>query len=78
MGSAGGTHTPRDDWRDDPEAVGCVWTEGGKLFGALRVAANAFYTLIPCLVVNRFKKLEIKVRGMKYRRGDLDGFELYH
>jgi hypothetical protein len=43
------THVPRTDWRDDPEAVGGVWTEQGRLFGSLHVPADAFYSLFPCL-----------------------------
>jgi hypothetical protein len=69
-------HTPRKEWRDDPEAIGGVWTEEGKLFGACRIASDAFYSLFPCLAADRFKELEIKIRGMRYRRGKLDSIEL--
>jgi hypothetical protein len=68
-------HTPRKEWRDDPEAIGGVQTREGKLFGSCSIPADAFYSLFPCLAANRFKELEIKIRGMRYRRGDLDGIE---
>ena len=67
------THVPRTDWRDDPEAVGGVWTEQGKLFGSLHVPADAFYSLFPCLVTNHFKELELRVLRMHYRHGDIAG-----
>jgi len=68
-------HTPRKEWRDDPEAIGGVWTEKGKLFGACRIASDAFYSLFPCLATDRFKQLEIKILDMHHRRGKLDSIE---
>ena len=68
-------HTPREEWRDDPEAIGSVWTEKGKLFGACRIASDAFYSLFPCLTANRFKELKIKILDMHHRRGKLDSIE---
>ena len=65
----------RDDYVDDPQSVGGVWTEEGKLFGTLSIPADAFYSLFPCLAACTFKELEIKMRNMHYRRGDLDGIE---
>jgi hypothetical protein len=69
------THVPRKDWRDDPEAVGRVWTEQGKLFGTLRIPADSFYSLFPCLASNHFKELELRLLRMHYRQGDVDGIE---
>ena len=60
-------HTPRKDFRDDPEAIGGVNTREGKLFGSCRIPADAFYSLFPCLVSNRFKELEIKILDMHDR-----------
>ncbi len=68
-------HTPRTKWRDDPEAIGGVWTEKGKLFGACRIASDAFYSLFPCLAIDRFKQLEIKILDMHHRSGKLDSIE---
>jgi len=67
------THVPRKDWRDDPEAVGGVWTEQGKLFGTLSIPADAFYSLFPCLALNHFKELELILCRMHYRNGDILG-----
>jgi hypothetical protein len=67
------THVPRKDWRDDPEAVGGVWTEQGQLFGSLSVPADTFYSLFPCLASNHFKELVLKLLWMHYRQGDIDG-----
>jgi hypothetical protein len=67
------THVPRTDWRDDPEAVGGVWTEQGKLFGTLSIPADTFYSLFPCLASNHFKELELTILRMHYRQGDIDG-----
>jgi hypothetical protein len=67
------THVARKDWRNDPEAVGGVWTEQGKLFGSLHVPADAFYSLFPCLASNHFKELELILRRMHYRQGDIYG-----
>ena len=67
------THVPRTDWRNDPEAVGGVWTEQGRLFGTLSIPADAFYSLFPCLVSNHFKELELRILRMHYRQGDIDG-----
>ncbi len=69
------TQTPRNEWRDDPEAIGGVWTEKGKLFGACRIASDAFYSLFPCLATDRFKQLEIKILDMHHRSGKLDSIE---
>lgn len=69
------THVPRDNWRDDPEAVGGVWTEGGKLYGSLRLAADTYYSLFPCLLAGVFKEIQATIRDMKYRRGKLDRME---
>jgi hypothetical protein len=69
------TDVPRKDWREDPAAIGGVWTEQGKLFGTMYLAADTFYSLFPCLVAGIFKELEITIRNMKYRRGDLDQIE---
>jgi hypothetical protein len=68
-------HTPRKDWREDPEAIGGVWTQEGKMFGSCSIPADTFYSLFPCLSTDRFKELEIKIRGMHYRRGKIDGIE---
>jgi hypothetical protein len=67
------THVPRTDWRDDPEAVGGVWTEQGKLFGTLSIPADSFYSLFPCLASNHFKELELRLLRMHYRQGDIHG-----
>ena len=67
------THVPRKDWRDDPEAVGGVWTEQGRLFGTLSIPADTFYSLFPCLTSNHFKELQLGILRMHYRQGDLDG-----
>jgi hypothetical protein len=69
------THVPRENWRDDPDSVGSVWTEDGKLFGTLRLPSDAFYSLFPCLAAGIFKEIQIHIRNMKYRRGDLDRIE---
>ena len=55
------THVPRTDWADDPEAVGEVWTQEGKLFGNVFVPADTFYSLFPCLASNHFKELELRL-----------------
>ena len=52
-----------------------MWTEGGKLFGACRIASDTFYSLFPCLTANHFKELEIKILDMHHRRGKLDSIE---
>lgn len=69
------TRVPRENWREDPEAVGSVWTEDGKLFGALRLPSDTFYSLFPCLAAGIFKEIQAHIRNMKYRRGDLDRIE---
>jgi len=65
----------RDDYKHDPQSVGGVWTEEGKLLGMLNIPSDAFYSLFPCLTAGTFKELEIKARNMRYRRGDLNGIE---
>ena len=67
------THVPRTDWRDDPEAVGGVWTQEEKLFGTLSIPADSFYSLFPCLASNHFKELELRLLRMHYRQGDIHG-----
>jgi hypothetical protein len=69
------THIPRNDWRDDPNAIGGVWTQAGKLFGTLFLGSDIFYSLFPCLVAGTFKEMGITIRNMRYRRGDLDCIE---
>jgi len=68
-------HTPRKDFRDDPEAIGGVNTRKGKLFGSCSIPADAFYSLFTCLDANRFKQLEIKILDMHFRHGKIDGIE---
>jgi hypothetical protein len=69
------THVPRADWRDDPEAVGGVWTEQGRLFGTLSIPADTFYSLFPCLASDHFKELVLRLIRMHYRHGDIHGVE---
>jgi hypothetical protein len=69
------THVPRKDWRDDPEAIGGVWTEQGRLFGSVFIPADVFYSLFPCLASNHFKELELRLLRMYYRHGDIDRIE---
>ncbi len=69
------THVPRTDWRDDPEAVGGVWTEQGRLLGSVHIPADTFYSLFPCLASNHFKELVLRVLRMHYRHGDIHGIE---
>ena len=69
------THVPRTDWRDDPEAIGGVWTEQGRLFGTVYIPADTFYSLFPCLASNHFKELVLRLIRMHYRQGDIDGIE---
>jgi hypothetical protein len=54
----------------EPAGTRVVWlTPGDYKF----LAADAFYSLFPCLALNHFKELELTVRRMHYRHGDLDG-----
>jgi hypothetical protein len=69
------THVPRENWRDDPEAVGRVWTEQGRLFGSVFIPADVFYSLFPCLASSHFKELELRLLRMHYRHGDIDRIE---
>jgi len=69
------THVPRKDWWDDPEAVGGVWTQEGRLLGTLHVPADTFYSLFPCLTSNHFKELELRLIRMRYRHGLIDGIK---
>ena len=69
------THVPRTDWRDDPEGVGGVWTEQGRLFGSVFVPADTFYSLFPCLASNHFKELVLRLLRMHYRQGVIDRIE---
>lgn len=69
------THVPRTDWRDDPECIGSVWSQEGRLFGSLRVPADTFYSLFPCLASNHFKELRLTLLRMHYRQGLIDEVE---
>ena len=69
------THVLRTDWRDDPDRIGGVWTQEGKLFGTLSISADTFYSLFPCLALNRFKELRLKLLRMHYRQGFIDEVE---
>jgi len=66
------TYVPRAEWRDDPEAIGGVWTEQGKLFGSVSVAADAFYSLFPCFASGQFRELVLRIIRMHYRQGKID------
>ena len=73
------THVPRDDWREDLEAVGHTWTEKGeqgKLHGVVHVPADVFYSLIPCLAINHFREFWVKVLNLHYTKGSIDEFSL--
>ena len=43
------------------------------MFGSLHVPADAVYSLFPCLASNHFKELELILRRMHYRSGDIYG-----
>lgn len=60
---------------DDPDAIGGVWTEEGKLSGTCRIASDTFYSLFPCLTASHFKELEIKITDMHLWRGKPDSIE---
>lgn len=68
-------HFSRKDYVGDPKSVGAVWTEEGKLVGGLHIPSDAFYSLFPSFATGTFKEMEIMIRNMRYRRGDLDGIE---
>ena len=68
-------HVPRTDWRDDPESIGGVWTQQGKLFGSLSIPADVFYSLFPCLASSHFKEFRLKLLRMHYRHGVIDQIE---
>ena len=73
------THVPRDDWRKDLEAVGHAWTEKGekgKLRGTVRLPADVFYSLFPCLAINHFREFSVKVLNLHYTKGSIDDFSL--
>jgi hypothetical protein len=49
------------------EAVGHAWTEKGEkeiLHGTVHVAADVFYSLIPCLAINHFREFTVKVLNL--------------
>ena len=72
-------HFPRDEWRKDMKAVGRVWTERGRketLIGTVHVAADVFHSLIPCLAINHFRELRLRVLNLHRAEGDIDDFEL--
>jgi len=72
-------HIPRDDWRKDLKAVGHAWTERGKketLCGTVHVAADVFYSLIPCLAINHLRELHVKVLNLRHKEGSIDEFSL--
>jgi hypothetical protein len=66
---------PRDQWRNDPGAVGNVFTEKGKVVGVLRLAADTFYSFFQSLTESHFKELEMRVRDLRYRHGKMEGIE---
>ncbi len=68
-------HFSREDYAKNPEAVGSVRTEDGKLIGGLHVPSDVYYSLFPCLAVGTFKEMDVMVRDMRYRQGDLDGID---
>jgi hypothetical protein len=68
-------HFSRKDYAKNPEAVGSVRTEDGKLLGGLHVPSDVYYSLFPCLVAGTFKEMDVMVRNMRYRQGDLDGID---
>jgi len=65
------THAPRDEWRNDPEAIGGVWTEKEKLRVNVSVAADTYHSLIPCFANNHFKEIRLEVRNLRYTQGSL-------
>ena len=74
------THIPRDDWRKDMKAVGHAWTERGKketLCGTVQVAADVLYSLIPCLAINHFRELHVRVLNLRRKEGSIDQFSLH-
>ena len=63
---------PREEWRDNPEAVGGIRTEGGKLLGIVSFPVDVYHSLIPCLLAGHFKQLQVTARDLHYRRGMMD------
>jgi len=66
----------QEEWTKEPETLGYVHYENGRLMGSATVPPEAYYSLLPCLVAGTFKELTVHVQNMRYRRGDLDGFAL--
>ncbi|MDF1554392.1 MAG: hypothetical protein P1P84_15080 [Deferrisomatales bacterium] len=70
------TTTPREQWRDDPEAVGGVRTESGKLHVYTQFPVEVYLSLIPCFSMGHFKEMYLHVRNLYRRSGTLDSISL--
>jgi hypothetical protein len=66
----------QEEWTKEPETLGHVRSENGRLLGSATVPPEAFYSLLPCLLAGTFKELTVHVQNMRYHRGNLDGFAL--
>lgn len=71
------THIPREKWHQDPEAVGRVWTEKGVLHAGVFLAADEYYSLVPCFIIGHFKELVLQVRNLRQSKGLLYRIEFH-
>jgi hypothetical protein len=71
------TRLPRDQWCDDPDAVGGVYAEKGILHAGVYLAADAFYSLVPCFSANHYREVVLQVRDLRYTRGRLYRIEFH-
>lgn len=59
----------------DPEAIGGVQTSGSGISATGFTPADAYYSFFPCLAAGAFKEMCLRVRNLRYRRGDLEGVD---
>lgn len=67
---------PRSEWREDPKAVGAVWTDREKMIVSVRLASEVFHSLFPCLAANHFREVTFTVRDFHYHNGSLERISL--
>lgn len=70
-------HTLRSNWSKDAKDIGGIFSDRGLLRAYVDLASDAFYSLIPCLVTDHFKEINVSVRNLRYSHGDIQsiGFE---
>jgi hypothetical protein len=66
----------RSEWSDETERIGNAWIEDGKLCCSAWIPADAFHSLAPAFVANKFREMTFTVSVLRYNKGAMEYINL--